>query len=151
MEGTALRLLTVLLAIVALARVALATDVEAEARRIETRLMAPCCGATTLAQHHSPEADEMKEEIRSLLAQGWTEQRILDHFVERHGETIFSAPPARGFNLLAYLLPLLALVLGPLVIWRVLRRNRPPTERDAPLPRLSAEDRARLEQDLREV
>ena len=151
MEGTALRLLTVLLAIVALAGVAPATDVEAEARRIEGKLMAPCCGATTLAQHHSGAADEMKREIRSLLAQGWTEQRILDHFVAQYGETILSAPPARGFNLLAYLLPLLALVVGPLVTWRVLRRNRPPAERDAPLPRLSAEDRARLEQDLREV
>ena len=79
-----------------------AADIETQAREIDTQLMAPCCGANTLAEHDSPAAHQMKREIRSMLAAGRTRQEILDHYVAQHGQTILSMPPARGFNLVRH-------------------------------------------------
>ena len=142
--------LTVVIVILSLFGGALAADVEDEARQIEGLLMSPCCGSTTLAEHHSGPAQQMKREIRTFLASGRSRQEILDHFVSQHGETILSMPPARGFNLLAYLLPMLALVLGPLVLWRTLRRKRPQEAvANAAPPELDPEDRERLDRELR--
>ena len=39
---------------------------------------------------------------------------FLAHFVSVHGELILAAPPAEGFNLVAYALPLLLLIVGAL-------------------------------------
>jgi len=125
-------------------------DNEAEARKIEGLLMAPCCGANTLALHESGAAHEMKREIRELLAAGKNRQQILDYYVAERGETILAVPPSRGFNLLVYVLPALALVLGPLVVWRALRRRVPTVvaQQSTAPPTLDPDYRARLEREV---
>jgi cytochrome c-type biogenesis protein CcmH len=144
--------LPVLLVILSIFAGAAATDAEDEARRIEGLLMAPCCGSTTLAEHHSGQAQQMKREIRGFLAAGWSRQEILDHYIAEYGETILSMPPARGFNLLAYLLPLAALLLGPVLLWRFLRRKRPQEAPAGALPvDVDPEYRERIERELRSL
>jgi cytochrome c-type biogenesis protein CcmH len=123
-------------------------EIEAEARRLEGLLMAPCCGANTLADHDSGPAHEMKREIRELLASGSTSKEILDHYVAEHGHTILARPPATGFNLVAYLVPLVALVLGPWLMWRKLRQIRPEEPSDAPPAVVDPVYRERLEREL---
>jgi cytochrome c-type biogenesis protein CcmH len=137
-------------------------DLEARAQRLEGQLMAPCCGANTLADHDSGPAQQMKREIRELLASGENEEAILARYISQHGETILSTPPGTGFNLVAYLLPTLALVLGPLLLWRRLRHAPAPvpavaggpgvTPRvpTAPADALEESYRERLARELRE-
>lgn len=36
------------------------------ARRLDRMLIAPCCFANTLAKHHSPVADQLRQELRTL-------------------------------------------------------------------------------------
>ena len=131
----------------------LAEDHEAEARKIEGLLMAPCCGANTLALHESGAAHEMKREIREYLAAGKTRQQILDHYIAEHGETILAVPPSKGFNLLVYVLPVLLLVLGPFVVWWVLRKRVSLKAPEAAAPTAPAIDpayRERLEREVRQ-
>jgi len=131
--------------------VALAADQEAEARKIEGLLMAPCCGANTLALHESGAAHEMKREIREMLAAGKNRQQILDHYVAEKGVTILAVPPSEGFNLLVYVLPALLLVLGPIVVWMVLRARVPMAAREAkpsPPPAIDPTYRERLERQI---
>lgn len=129
-----------------------AADLEADARRIESRLMAPCCGMNALTDHYSGAAEEMKREIRRMLAAGRTEPEILDFYVARYGDAILAAPPARGFGLLAYLLPavlvLLALTLtvGALRVWR---RGAPSGEGSLPPPEIDPRDALRVEEELK--
>ena len=129
-------------------------DHEAEARKIEGLLMAPCCGANTLALHESGAAHEMKRELREMLAAGKTRQEILDHYVAEHGVTILAVPPSVGFNLLVYILPVLALILGPLIVWialrrRVLEKTEEPEQPVASHP-VDPAYRERLERELRQ-
>ena len=129
------------------------TDLESRARDIDNKLMAPCCGANTVREHDSGPAMRMRAEIRQLLAEGKTEKQILDHFVAQHGEKILAMPEARGFNLLAYLLPVGFLVFGALFLVLALRRLRSqPTALaatgNAPLPDLDPEYLARLRDEV---
>ena len=52
--------------------------------------------------------------------------------MERFGEDILPAPPARGFGLAAYAFPVLAFAAGVVLVWSFLRRQiraiAPPVE-----------------------
>lgn len=96
---------------------------EAEARAIENLLIAPCCWRQPVSVHLSPASLQIREEIRKMLDQGMTRQGILDAYVDQYGSRILSAPPARGFNALSYLMPLVGLVLGGLAVGVYFRRH----------------------------
>jgi len=96
---------------------------ETEARAIENLLIAPCCWRQPVAVHLSPASLQIREEIRKMLDRGMTRQRILDAYVDQYGTRILSAPPARGFNALSYVMPLVGLVLGGLAVGIYFRRH----------------------------
>jgi len=90
---------------------------------IQKRLMAPCCWAGTIDNHDSAVVSEMKGEIRRRLAGGETADAILARFVARYGPRVLAEPPARGLNVLVYLLPALALLCGGALVIAFLRRQ----------------------------
>ena len=63
---------------------AVSQDLEEQARIIGGKLMAPCCWAEPVSQHLSPVAEEMRGQIREMLAAGRSEQEILDFYVARY-------------------------------------------------------------------
>jgi cytochrome c-type biogenesis protein CcmH len=127
----------------------LAPEQEAIARRLEGTLIAPCCFANTVAEHRSPLSDQVREEVRALVAGGATETQILDAFVAKYGERILAAPKPQGFNLLAYVLPLVALAAGLVVIAFTLHRRRPlRVEPSAVPPETTGALKARFEAEL---
>ena len=97
---------------------------------VEEQLIAPCCWRAPLSQHYSGTAERMKEDLRQMLANGKTQDEILDHYKAMYGERILSSPPNAGFNRLAYLFtPLMFLVGGGIIFitlrrWRTGRLNR---------------------------
>lgn len=103
----------------------LTPDQESLARSIEGKVMAPCCWTQTVAEHQSDIAEQMKAEIRNLIAQGRGEDEILDQYVDRYGPAILASPRAGGFDLLAYLLPVVAVAVGAaaITLW-LFRRSR---------------------------
>ncbi len=119
-----IRFLISLLILFPLLSLAEGVETDANAEALFARFMAPCCYTGLLRDHHSGEAEEMKEEIHSMLAEGRTESEIVDAFVARYGERILSNPPERGFNRLAILMPVLAVAVGAVVVGRILRRQK---------------------------
>jgi cytochrome c-type biogenesis protein CcmH len=99
---------------------------EARAREIENHLMAPCCWRP-LPGHESQVADEMRQEIRTMVAAGMDRQAILDRFVARYGEQVLAEPHAEGFNRLLNILPWAALVLGGWIVYVLLKNQRKPS------------------------
>jgi cytochrome c-type biogenesis protein CcmH len=70
-----------------------------------------------------------------MVQQGKSPKEIQDYFVSRYGEFVLLSPPKRGFNLLVWVLPFLAIGLGAGVIYLVVRRwtessvaGRPPVD-----------------------
>jgi len=101
-----------------------APALEPIAKRVERTLIAPCCFSQTVAEHHSEVADEIRRRIREALAGGATGEQIVDELTRVYGERILAEPPARGFNLLAYLFPPLAALAGAGGLVLALRRWR---------------------------
>jgi cytochrome c-type biogenesis protein CcmH len=96
--------------------------VEAEARKLETELIAPCCWSQQVSVHQSPAADEIRKDLRLRLARGQSRQQILDDYVVQFGTRILAEPPARGFSSLLYVLPPILLIAGACVVVVLVRR-----------------------------
>ena len=120
-KGTAYLLLGLLLSRVAFADTE--ADFEKRAAAIERQVVASCCWTNVLSEHHSPVAVQMKSKIRFWLKQGKTEAEIKELFVEQHGERVLAKPKARGFTLLAWLVPPVVLLVVVLLVSRFLRRR----------------------------
>jgi len=128
---------------------------EREAKQLEAKLMAPCCWAQQVSLHQSPAADEIKQNIRVLLAQGKTPQQILDFYVGEYGDRILSEPPARGFSRLIYVAPWVFLVgsvgLVVLVIRRLRAVNPAPARVDKAAAPPSEDEAERIDEELRNL
>lgn len=62
------------------------------------------------------------QQIDGLLAQGKTEQQVMDSFVAQYGPAVYAEPPKSGFSLVAWVMPTAYLVLGALVVIFVISR-----------------------------
>lgn len=134
---------------------------EVEAREIEQLLISPCCGRQQVAVHHSEAAEKIKQEIRQMLTEGKTREQILAHYAAIYGEQVLAVPANKGFNRMAYLFPLFALVTGAGIIFLTLRRwrgkhtertssqgaDRSPAQPDD----VSPAKRSRIERELQEL
>jgi cytochrome c-type biogenesis protein CcmH len=94
----------------------------------------------------------MKAFIRVRITAGDSEQEIKDALVDQFGPGVLATPPKSGFGLVAWLLPLAALVVGAIVVGLLIRswtRRRAPPEDDLPLDpqleRLVDEELARFD------
>jgi cytochrome c-type biogenesis protein CcmH len=88
---------------------------------LEAELVCPVC-ETTLDQSTAPVAERMKAFIRARIAAGDTEKEIKDALVAEFGTEVLAEPPGGGFGLLAWLLPLGALVVGAVSVAVLIRR-----------------------------
>jgi cytochrome c-type biogenesis protein CcmH len=122
-----------------------------KAADLEAELVCPVC-ETTLDQSTAPVAERMKTFIRVRIAAGDTEQEIKDALVAEFGPAVLAKPPEGGFGLLAWLLPLAALIAGAIAVAVLLRswsRRRAPPDGaqalDPELERLVDEELARFD------
>lgn len=95
---------------------------------LEAELVCPVC-ETTLDQSNAPVAERMKAYIRARIAAGDSAQEIKDALVAEFGPGVLAKPPEGGFGLLAWLLPLGALLAGAVVVGILVRswsRSRTP-------------------------
>ena len=78
---------------------------------LEAELVCPTC-KTTLDQSDAPIARRMKAIIRERLAAGVSADAIKAELVDQFGPAVLAEPPKRGFDLLAWLLPLVGIAVG---------------------------------------
>jgi cytochrome c-type biogenesis protein CcmH len=143
-----MKLLALLVAALVLVPAALAKG-RPTAADIETKLICPVCHET-LDQSSSPAAEDMKQEIRRRLAQGWTEKQILDEMVANYGPGVLSTPAKHGFDLLAWVLPIGGALIGIAALAAAARywsRRDPPTPPDSG-DRLDPETERRIDLEL---
>jgi cytochrome c-type biogenesis protein CcmH len=124
-----------LLASLALAVAAPAHESEARptASELESELVCPVC-ETTLDTSNAPVALAMKAFIRERIAAGDTKSEIKAQLVEQFGPAVLAVPPRKGFDWVAWLLPLAGLAVAAAVVgglawrWSHLRGDTAPPE-----------------------
>ena len=116
-----MRAVAVAVAALALAAPAAASEERPTASELESELVCPVC-ETTLDTSNAPVALRMKAFIRERIASGDTKSEIKAALVDQFGPAVLAEPPKKGFELLAWLLPLAGLALGVVVVgalaWR---------------------------------
>ena len=96
---------------------------------LTSRMRCPVCQGLSIADSPTPAAVAMKARVEGLLAAGYSEEQILRYFEASYGEFIRLAPKPVGINLVAWLLPLVAIAAA--AAWLTLRaRRRPQAEED---------------------
>ncbi len=118
-----------------LAAVARGTAPKPTVRSIGDQVMCRCGCVTTMEQcpHKDnstyvcyPTWQEMKAVIQKDLAAGKDETAILQDLAIQYGVQVLAAPPQKGFNLTAWILPGLGLLAGLAVAVVLVRRWRVP-------------------------
>ena len=94
---------------------------EAEAQAIDRHIMCPVCPAESIDQAQVPIARQMRQIVRDQLSQGASREEILDFFAQRYGPDILASPPKSGFNLLAWLIPVVGMGAALIAGWLVIR------------------------------
>lgn len=124
------------------------TDIDRQTREIAKDMRCKICTNLSVADSQSNLAKDMRVIIRQQLEQGKTRAEIEEYFVARYGEDVLLNPPKRGFNLLLWGSPVLALVVGLLALGFAI--NRWSANRPQPLPESASEDVASYDELLRE-
>lgn len=96
-------------------------NLDDEALEIGKMLQCPICQNLPVAFSPSQLAGQMREVIRKKLEAGESREQILQYFVDRYGESILFEPPKRGFNLVAWRGPLVAVLAGAIGLYLLLR------------------------------
>lgn len=122
---------------------------------IAKNLYCPVCPNTPLDVCETKACVDWRAQIRDQLAGGWSQEEIMDYFVAQYGERVLAEPQRKGFTSLVWMLPVIATLLGLVVIWQVVKswlagRNlQAVPEEEA--PHIPAEVLAGLEKELREM
>ncbi len=126
-----------------------------DVNRVAKQLYCPVCPNTPLDVCETKACADWRAQIREQLASGWTDQQVIDYFKAQYGERVLAEPARQGFTSLVWLLPAIAIVLGLVVVWYLLRSWRRPAPVAAQAPPVSPEvdpaALARIENELREL
>lgn len=122
-----------------------------EIRKVEKSLLAPCCYTQSIAEHGSDIAVQMRSEVTEMVADGKSEEEIVNHYRNIYGDRILIAPDGLTGRIL-FTLPVAISVLACLVLFASFRRMlRPVTnQRDSKIQRLALNDalREKLEREI---
>ena len=103
---------------------------EAATTMLASELRCPVCQGNSIQDSPSELAQQMRDLIRDQLRAGKTPDEVRAYFVDKYGEWILLSPKATGLNLIVYLVPLAAVLVGGLVVWRTVKRWTGPSSAD---------------------
>ncbi len=119
---------------------------------ISSEVMCPVCG-TLLELAESPQALREKAFVSRLVAEGRSKDEIKDALVAEYGTEVLALPRGSGFDLSAYLVPVIAFVVAAIALaigvlrWRRAGESHDREEPSSPTGP-SAADSERLDADL---
>ena len=113
------------LALLALPTAATAADCpKTTLSAVEAEVMCPVCGTPLGLASEAPQANRERALIQRLVDRCQSKEQIKDVLVAQYGPGVLALPEAEGFNLSAYLVPALAVLLAAVGIAVAARRWR---------------------------
>ncbi len=95
------------------------------ASAIESVVRCPSCEDLSVASSSAPTALTVRATVKQLIAEGRTDQQIKDYLAARYGTAIILEPPASGWSLLVWALPMGGgLIAGGAVATVLVRRRK---------------------------
>lgn len=119
---------------------------EAQVQLISRDLRCLVCQNETIAASQSSLAIDLREQVRSQLKQGRSEQQIRDFMVERYGDFVLYRPPVKALTWLLWGGPFVLLLVAAVALRRTMASR---SQQLAEAPALTADDAALAQRLLR--
>lgn len=116
--------------------------VETRLKQLAVELRCLVCQNQTLADSNAPLAEDLRREVREMIAKNMTDDQIIEFLVTRYGDFVRYRPPFKATTLLLWVGPFLLLAAGAAVLMVSLRRRALKAEEGT----LSQEEQARATQ-----
>lgn len=97
---------------------------ERETQHVASLLRCPVCQGLSVADSPAAMALNMKRQVRDLLSWGYSRDQVLRYFEASYGQFVRLEPPRHGINWLVWLGPVLALLVGAVVVLFTVRQGR---------------------------
>src|SRR3954468_10927309 len=88
-------------------------SVDTRFNELGNKLMCKCgCSQILLECNHvgCSYSTKMRDQLTAALQRGEADGLILDGFVQEYGSTVLAAPTTTGFNIVAWIMPFVALI-----------------------------------------
>jgi cytochrome c-type biogenesis protein CcmH len=104
----------------------LADNPQAEARlkHLAVELRCLVCQNQTLADSNAPLAEDLRQEVRKMIAKDMSDKDIIEFLVARYGDFILYRPPLKATTTLLWLGPFVLLIAGVAALVLALRRRQ---------------------------
>lgn len=107
-------------------------EVDIRLKELAAELRCLVCQNQTILDSNAGLAVDLKRQINEQIRAGKTNEEIKAYLLERYGEFVLYNPPKTAKNLPLWWLPLLALLAGLLILFKILRDHKSkPVETDA--------------------
>ena len=90
---------------------------------INRELRCLVCQNQTIADSNATLAQDLRREVREMIAAGKTDAEIREFMIERYGDFVLYRPRMTAQNFLLWAAPALLLLVGAVVLVRVVRRK----------------------------
>ncbi len=98
--------------------------VEARLKHLAVELRCLVCQNQTLADSHAPLAEDLRREVREMIAKDMSDKDIIEFLVTRYGDFILYRPPLKATTTLLWVGPFVLLIAGVAALVLVLRRRQ---------------------------
>jgi cytochrome c-type biogenesis protein CcmH len=97
--------------------------------RITSQLRCLVCQNESVADSNADLAVDLRKQVREMLVAGQSDDAIFDFMTGRYGEFVRFSPPLEAKTLLIWGAPFIALLLGGIITFRIVRqRSRMPLD-----------------------
>ena len=95
---------------------------------INRELRCLVCQNQTIADSNATLAQDLRREVREMIAAGKTDDEIREFMIERYGDFVLYRPRLTAQNFLLWAAPALLLLVAAAVLFRVVRRRAQETD-----------------------
>lgn len=101
-------------------------DPVASKREYELSLKLRClvCQNQSIAESNAGLAVDLRNQVREQVAAGRSDREIIDFMTTRYGDFVLYSPPVKGSTLVLWYGPLVLLLIGVIVAWRIVRARK---------------------------
>lgn len=99
---------------------------------INRELRCLVCQNQTIADSNATLAQDLRKEVREMIAAGKTDGEIRDFMIERYGDFVLYRPRMTATNFLLWAAPVLLLLLGGFIGIRYIRKQAAVADAESP-------------------
>lgn len=122
-------------------------ELEEITQEISDTTMSPFCPGRTLSACPSDQARQLRIQIMEWLKQGYTPEAVRNNLLMRYGGDVRGTPKPEGFGLMAWIMPVIFVLVCFLLVAFLLRRVRKQEESHDPAE-LSEAMKSRISDEL---